>query len=285
MKIRYFTFLLFVFIFLNRPTASAQITNGGFENWSLDVDGNLNPNSWETTNELPDTSVLRYSPGYVGNYSMLVRTFNPGFMVVPGIANISFPFSLRPTQFRACVKTKVMTGDMCFLMMALLKGDSSIAALDSCTFKIDSSMTQFRCFNFPIKYISNFKPDTAMLFVIAGGYNNAKIGTQIIVDELSFVFGNGINETVVPISAFIGKSYPNPTSSYTSIPLKLTSGSPIMVNIYDLSGKKITTLNQGFLQAGAHLVKLNLDALSNGIYSYTVEGNDFILQEKLIVNK
>lgn len=267
-----FTSLLFILISLfSFQNTNAQILNGGFETWLKDVDDNFNPQYWETTNDGTDTSVFRYSPGYAGNYSMLVKTFDPGFMAIPGIANVSFPFNLRPTSIKACIKTKVTTGDMCFVILGLMKGDSEIAAIDSCTFKFDSTMSQFRCFSLPIKYISNKNPDTAVIMVIAGGFTTPKLGTQIIIDELSFGFGNGINEFYIPSNTFRGIAYPNPTTNQLSIPIELQHNTDIQVSISSIDGRLIKTIPINNVNAGNQVLTIPVDELPAGAYLYTLK--------------
>lgn len=268
------SFFFILLSLLSYHQSKAQILNGGFETWVKDVDNNFNPQYWETTNDGIDTSVFRYSPGYAGNYSMLVKTFDPGFMAIPGIASISFPFNLRPTSIKACLKAKVTTGDMCFIMLGLMKGDSEIAAIDSCTFKFDSTMSKFYCLSLPIRYLSNKNPDTAIIMVIAGGFTTPKLGTQIIVDELSFGFGNGINEFFIPASFLKGIAYPNPTKNMISVPIELRSNSEVQISIFGIDGRLIKLIQRGSINAGNQVLTIPVDDLPAGSYLYNIKVAD-----------
>src|SRR5215216_764859 len=93
-------FFLVVLAACSSLHAQVDVPNKGLEDWALDQDSVFNPASWSTSNDMTDTAVLRYSPAYAGNYSMLVRAIDPGF-VIPGIAYTDFPLNFRPTHFRA----------------------------------------------------------------------------------------------------------------------------------------------------------------------------------------
>src|SRR5437867_11479307 len=95
--------LSFLFFFIK-----AQIPNAGFENWSTDINGDFNPDFWQTSNSTPDTSVFRYTPAYAGNYSILVKAFTSGGFTIPGLAYTDFPFMLRPTHFNFYYKGTIM---------------------------------------------------------------------------------------------------------------------------------------------------------------------------------
>lgn len=278
-----FTFIFVLVLFFKPIFLTAQIPNGDFENWSLDIDGNLNPDFWATLNSVPDTSTFQYTPAYSGNYSMRVATYDPGIGVQPGIAYVEFPYACRPTEIHMCVKTTIMSGDIGFVMMELHNGDSSIAAMDSCTFKFYTTTNSFQCFDFPISYISSLVPDSATVMVIAGNFLGAQLGTEVIVDNLSFNCLTGIGETSIPVSAIAGRNYPNPVTDHTFIPLTLTKGADISIGVNDVFGKEVVHVDKGFIQAGEQILELDVKHFANGIYFYTIEGKDFNIPGKFVV--
>ncbi|MBK6830398.1 MAG: hypothetical protein IPG92_06455 [Flavobacteriales bacterium] len=88
-----------------RAVPSAADPNGGFEDW-VDEDGSWNPVGWVTTNGDPDVSVEPFSPACQGATSMLVRTWDPGFMTISGTAMSQFAYTERPTILSACLKSQ-----------------------------------------------------------------------------------------------------------------------------------------------------------------------------------
>ena len=275
MKAKLYIILGFIFLFTAGET-QAQIPNSGFESWTLDVDNNLNPDSWETSNAYPLVSVEQYTPAYAGNYSLRASAFDAGIITIAGIAYVSFPLTARPTHLRACVKTNVMPGDFAYIMFAAWSGDSVIAAADSCTFKIDSAITQFTCINLPIAYISSLLPDSATIMISGGDLSNAQLGTEIIVDELSFL-GVGIDEAEKGISF---QSYPNPASDRMNFTWTMKQREDLTLHIYDSNGKEVITEN---VQAALHSVSIPVSNLAEGLYFSRLTGENINTSGKFLI--
>ncbi|MEO7424913.1 MAG: hypothetical protein ABI036_06990 [Fibrobacteria bacterium] len=72
----------------------------------------------------------------------------------------------------------------------------------------------------------------------------------------------------------LGQSYPNPHLGAATIPFTLSQGSDVALEIWDLAGKKRTTIRKPALDAGAHELKVDLEALglgsSNCLYQFEV---------------
>lgn len=279
-KTTLFTFL--IVCFLSTTNLISQIPNGTFESWAVDIYGDNNPVSWTTTNSDPDISVTPYTPAYAGTYSMKVSTFDPGFMAIPGVAEISFPYSQRPTHINACIKANILSGDKAYIIVALYQGDSIVAAPGDCSFVIDTTISSFTCLSFPITYQSALIPDSAYIMVVAGS-SLAQLGTNIIVDNLSFSLPADI-ATYNNIQNKI-TNYPNPTSSETYIDLSLNSKTNIVISIWDTKGALVKTIDLGTVASGKQRITLNTNTLENGIYSYNLKGEDISFYGKLIVNK
>ena len=272
-------------VFFTSTSAHAQIPNSGFENWTTDGDGNINPEGWETSNSNPYVSVDQYTPAYRGNYSMEVKAFDPGFAAVGGVAMLAFPISNRPTQFSACIKSTVLPGDAVYIICSLWQGDSLVSSPLFCSFVMDSTIDQFTCFTFPLAYLSSLIPDSANIMVVAGMSGNTHVGTKIIVDEISFGTATGLSETVVPPTAVLGKNFPNPSIHSTVVPFALTRSSEVTVTLFDSRGRIVTKNYHGLMAKGEHSVRLSIDNVPAGMYYYTVSGDGFALSRKFVVIK
>ena len=276
-------FIGVMFLFAN---VSAQIPNGGFENWNTDVDGNINPNSWETTNDISSgfTSVTQYTPAYIGSYSMLVKSWNAGFGIIGGVSSISFPYNQKPTYLKACIKTNVMPGDNVYIIVALYKADSVISSSANCTFVIDSTINNFRCINFPISYQYNLTPDSVEIMVVAGS-SAAQLGTQVIVDDLSFGFASGIEELSLVNDLQNLNVYPNPTQNNLFFATQLSRTSDIKIKTYDFNGSLINEHFFNDVNFGSHEFNVPVSHLSDGLYFYSVESDSHIINGKFIISK
>src|SRR3990172_8420610 len=135
----------------------------------------------------PMVIVEPVTPGHQGTYAMKVKTLDLGFLTLPGVAimQAAYNFAQTPTKFGAWVRSTIMTGDTAFIIVALMKGDTVIAATDSCTFKIDSSYSQYTYLEFPIAVVSGSTPDSLYVMVASGLGTNSQVGTELIVDDIA----------------------------------------------------------------------------------------------------
>lgn len=99
-------------------------------------------------------------------------------------------------------------------------------------------------------------------------------------------------QNFIPDEFALFQNYPNPFNPETTIeffipgnrdfystPLKTT------LIVYDLLGKKISTLVDRYEMQGRHIVKFNASSLSGGIYFYRLTAGSFSQTKKLIVLK
>jgi sugar lactone lactonase YvrE len=76
------------------------------------------------------------------------------------------------------------------------------------------------------------------------------------------------NET--PERPFVSKSYPNPFNSTTIIMYNSPVSSDVVIEVYDVLGRRIDTLFEGFLPAGDHQTVWNAAEVSSGVYFYGI---------------
>ncbi|MFH1736159.1 MAG: T9SS type A sorting domain-containing protein, partial [bacterium] len=74
------------------------------------------------------------------------------------------------------------------------------------------------------------------------------------------------------VPATLGLSIsPNPFNPTTAISFQLSAISHVNLSVYDISGQKVATLIDGFLDAGYHQVTLDGSGLASGVYVYRLE--------------
>ncbi len=87
------------------------------------------------------------------------------------------------------------------------------------------------------------------------------------------------------------QNYPNPFgeshlyrgNSATVIEYDLYSAGKVTLNVYNLTGKKVATLVDGFRQSGLHKVIFDAEKLVSGIYFYTLKKDGFVHTKKMIL--
>jgi hypothetical protein len=76
---------------------------------------------------------------------------------------------------------------------------------------------------------------------------------------------------------------PNPFNRITTVSYTLGAGSDVVLEISDIAGRKLITLQQGVLSAGRHSIQINTGELSQGIYFYTLKTNGQSISKRMVV--
>ncbi len=99
----------------------------------------------------------------------------------------------------------------------------------------------------------------------------------------------GINELGFNLSApdlFMMQNYPNPFATQTTIKYRVAEKSNIDISIFDLTGRKITTLVHQVSTDGTFDVTWSAEGISNGTYIASLSSNGKIIQTmKMLISK
>lgn len=79
----------------------------------------------------------------------------------------------------------------------------------------------------------------------------------------------------IPGELKLGQNYPNPFNPSTTIRYQLPEAGHTTLKIFDLSGRRVSTLVNETKEAGYHQVQLDGSDLSSGTYLYRLEVGDF----------
>jgi hypothetical protein len=104
---------------------------------------------------------------------------------------------------------------------------------------IDSSETratsgQYGLFSFQMDFTDG----------IAGYYDNIAVYDNA---DSPVAIENGPEQTLAPSQFVLAQNYPNPFNPSTSIGIAIHEGSQVKLAVYDLNGKLVRTLMEGFL--------------------------------------
>jgi hypothetical protein len=89
----------------------------------------------------------------------------------------------------------------------------------------------------------------------------------------------------IPAEFALEQNYPNPFNPKTIIGWHLAVDSNVELSIYDLAGRKVTTLVSEKQPAGRHQVEWNASGIASGVYLYKIEASDFHETKKLVLLK
>jgi hypothetical protein len=101
----------------------------------------------------------------------------------------------------------------------------------------------------------------------------------------SIITGIKNSSSGLPINYTLMQNYPNPFNPSTSIQFALPKEGRVSMKIFNILGKRIATLLDGFQSAGYHEVTVNLDSFSSGIYFYQMRVGSFIETKKMMLMK
>ena len=92
----------------------------------------------------------------------------------------------------------------------------------------------------------------------------------------------------VPRQFALHQNHPNPTRRTATIAFDLPVAVPVTLEVFDLLGRKVTTLADGAHPAGAHRIEYDLreaggTPLRAGVYVYRLRAGTFEDQRKLTV--
>ena len=124
--------------------------------------------------------------------------------------------------------------------------------------------------------------DYMIITNVSTGETLAKAGTN---QSLAF---NG-KAIITDYSLF--QNYPNPFNPSTTITYQLPQDGFVTLKIYDVLGNEVTTLVNEYRTTGSYDINFNASsasggqALSSGVYIYSIRVNDYSAMKKLVLMK
>lgn len=92
-------------------------------------------------------------------------------------------------------------------------------------------------------------------------------------------------ETAIPISHTLSQNYPNPFNPLTTINYGLPNPAKVNLRIYDISGRLVATVLDGYRLSGYHSVTVDGSSLASGIYIARLQAEDVVLTRKMVLMK
>ena len=127
----------------------------------------------------------------------------------------------------------------------------------------------------------HFAPQTA-------GADTAQL---IVESEAPVVFVNvqstgviGVHDVKASEQLFsLEENYPNPFSRLSVVGYRLSVDTQVELSVFDMFGRKVKTLEEGYKLAGAYSVDVRMDGMPAGVYSYQLRMPGKVLSKKMIV--
>ncbi len=89
----------------------------------------------------------------------------------------------------------------------------------------------------------------------------------------------------LPTEFVLNQNYPNPFNPSTTISYKLSSNGNVSLKVYDILGNEVTTLMNGFQNAGSYKISFDASRLASGVYFYKLQTSNFVQVRKMMLLK
>jgi hypothetical protein len=93
------------------------------------------------------------------------------------------------------------------------------------------------------------------------------------------------NQDDLPVDFALNQNYPNPFNPVTKISYSLSQPGLVSLKVFDMLGKEIATLVDGFQNAGNHAAEFNASRFASGVYFYRIEQSGNSITKKMTLLK
>jgi hypothetical protein len=92
-------------------------------------------------------------------------------------------------------------------------------------------------------------------------------------------------DDLLPEDFYLSQNYPNPFNPNTTIGYRLPESGYLTLKVYDLRGREVTTILEGFQSAGIYTVNFDASRLSGGMYFYQLKAGKYCETKKFVLLK
>ncbi len=100
-----------------------------------------------------------------------------------------------------------------------------------------------------------------------------------------YKYSNAISVEILPTDFSLYQNYPNPFNPTTTIKYSLPVSSKVVLKVYDISGREISTLVNEVKDAGTYEAQFNGSSLASGVYFYRLQAKNYTETKKFVLLK
>ena len=89
----------------------------------------------------------------------------------------------------------------------------------------------------------------------------------------------------LPQQYTLDQNYPNPFNPATTIRFSLPEAVEVTLVVYDILGRKVTTLVDEYREPGEHSVLFDAGHVASGVYIYQIRAGEFVETKRLMLVK
>lgn len=253
------------------PPVFLKTINTG-ENWSLISAGNNDREIWDMIRYDLNDDVIAVG----GNMNCLTiynsTDFGETWLQTMDIQNVNGPFRAVGAPFEFIRNRMYSVGHNGTIYATTNSGQN--------WFKQISNLTS------NLKWITKSYPDG--LFAVTWGDFESNSDSSNSISQMQFTTNGGspigiqLINSEIPNTFSLSQNYPNPFNPVTKIRFDVPRSENVMIKVYDMLGKEITTLVNQQLQPGTYETDWDATGYSSGIYYYKMISGNFT-QTKIMV--
>lgn len=116
-----------------------------------------------------------------------------------------------------------------------------------------------------------------------GTFNYSNTSQRVVhLRNLTGVAGN-LTDPTRPKTFALQAAFPNPSRGQTVIKYQLPNASNVRLQVYNVVGQLVKTVDEGQKTAGYHQIKLSNGALPNGVYFCRLQAGECLATRKMTV--
>ncbi len=114
---------------------------------------------------------------------------------------------------------------------------------------------------------------------------NTKVTSGFLAAYPKIVTGVKNKDGGIPKKFELSQNYPNPFNPTTRIKYSITSKQLVVLKVFDILGREVTTLVNEEKPAGSYEITFNATNLASGVYLYSLQAGNFHKVKKLVLLK
>lgn len=115
---------------------------------------------------------------------------------------------------------------------------------------------------------------------VVSGADTVRIAARPVV---VYTPPTGVRNQNNPQAFLLEQNFPNPFNPVTIIHYVVVAPANVSLKVYDVAGKEILSLVDGWETSGRHAVTLDASSLASGVYYYQMRTTEYIATRKMVV--
>jgi len=92
-------------------------------------------------------------------------------------------------------------------------------------------------------------------------------------------------DRTLPFSTELLPNYPNPFNASTTIPFRVDQPGTVLMEVFDVQGRKVATISDSFFSAGFHSIRWDAQNVSSGVYFLRMKHESKVQTRKMLLLK